>query len=78
MKKYIALKLFMFRFYKHYITVGFSIRGNQFCIIPCIRWKGHLMQDGEIYYKNSECLSHSIQLMWLLFVTSIRWKRVFK
>lgn len=39
MKKYIKLKVFKGEIYLWAVSLAFAIHGNQFCLLPCIRWK---------------------------------------
>jgi len=70
MKKYLALKVFYITIRKYKASVAFAVRGNQFCLLPCIRWKGILMTDGITE-------GHAIHIMFLIFVIGFNWKRVY-
>lgn len=76
MKKYLALKVFYTMLWKHRISLAFAIRGNQFCLLPCIRWKYNLIDTGYLGWELKD--GQSIHIMFLVFVIGFKWKQIFK
>jgi len=67
MRKYFFLKVFTTTCRKSQYSIDFAVRGNQFCLLPCIRWKGY--EDDE---------AHAIHFMFLVFVIGLRKVQVYK
>lgn len=77
MVKYYILKLTFFTLFKWQIKLFFSVRGNNFCIFPTIRWKGNI-PDGwptKMYYTNRD---NSIHFMWFNILFGFRIIRLYK